>query len=313
MPGFDIGHLILLSAIALLVFGPDRLQEMMRTVARTLDEFKRASQGLPSTLISDYPVDGTGPENAAGWSDLGGGRPMTLVDHINELRSRILYAAIPILAAAGLCFYFSDWILSILKAPGGPAFQINGFGPMDGFAIRWKVALFGGIILAAPFWIYELLAFVAPAMTPRERRFFYPILAAVALLFLLGSTFGYLMLGGMLHFMFTMYGTEINYLPNASQYISFVVFFTLVCGLVFELPIALLVLVRLGVLTPQQLRHQRRIAYFLLFVFAELITPVADPIVAPLIVMTPLVILYEGAIFCTRFVVSGPEPGSAQG
>ncbi len=76
----------------------------------------------------------------------------------------------------------------------------------------------------------------------------------------------------------------------------------LACGLAFEMPIVVLALVKVGLLAPETLRRQRRIAYFILFVFAELITPVADPIVAPMVVMTPLVILYEGAIFATRFV-----------
>ena len=177
--------------------------------------------------------------------------------------------------------------------------------------LRWKVALFGGLVLASPFWAYELLAFVAPALTSSERRFFVPLLAAMALLFILGTAFGYTMLGGMVRVMFSMFGREINYLPNAGQYISFVVFFMLACALVFELPIILLALVRLRLLKPDTLRKQRRIAYFLLFVVAELITPVADPIVAPAIVMTPLVLLYEGAIFCSRFVVTPAEAETA--
>ena len=110
-----------------------------------------------------------------------------------------------------------------------------------------------------------------PALEEAERRFLIPALIGVGVLFVLGATFGYILLSGMLRVMFGMYGTQINYLPNASQYISFVTFFMLACGIVFELPAVLLVLVRFGVLQPQMLKRQRKIAYFLLFVFAELL------------------------------------------
>jgi sec-independent protein translocase protein TatC len=176
---------------------------------------------------------------------------------------------------------------------------------MDGFAIKWKVALYSGVVLASPVWIYQIVAFVAPGLEPRERRFLIPSLAATGVLFVLGAAFGYLLLGGMLRVMIGMYGTEVNYLPNANQYISFVVFFMLACGVVFEMPVVLLILVRLGILQPGTLRRQRKIAYFALFVFAEVVTPVADPIVAPMIVMVPLVILYEGAIFASRWAAPG--------
>jgi sec-independent protein translocase protein TatC len=149
------------------------------------------------------------------------------------------------------------------------------------------------------------VAFLVPALEPHERRFLIPALIAVGVLFILGAAFGYVLLGGMTRALFSMFGSQINYLPNANQYISFVTFFMLACGIVFELPAVLLVLVRFGVLQPALLRRQRKIAYFLLFVFAELVTPVADPIVAPMIVMLPLVVLYEGAIFATRWVKPG--------
>jgi sec-independent protein translocase protein TatC len=311
MPGFDIGHLALFAAIALLVFGPQRLQEIMRTVGRTVDEFRRASQGLPPVWSETATSDGAESQNTIGNRESFEGPTMTLMEHIGELRSRIVRAAIPIGVAAAICFYFSDWLLALIKAPAGPGFQINAFGPMDGFAIRWKVALYGGLVLAVPFWLYEILAFTTPALTPRERRFFFPILAAIIVLFLMGVAFGFFMLSSMLRVMFNMFGTQIIYLPNATQYISFVVFFTLACGLVFEMPAVLLVLVRIGILKVDTLRRQRKIAYFALFVFAEVITPVADPFLAPLIVMTPLVILYEAAIFCSRFILPRPETESA--
>jgi sec-independent protein translocase protein TatC len=319
MPGLDIGHIVLVMGIALMVFGPDRLREIARTLGQTVNELRRSGQGLPNLLSTDalslledgaalsplFPPGGGEIEGQAGYAPEAG--EMTLSEHFAELRRRLVWGAAPVLLAGAVCFFFSDPILRLLKGPAGATFQINAFGPMDGFAIRWKIALYAGLVLSSPNWIYQLVTFIAPAMTSRERRFFIPTLIAAGVLFVLGTVFGYVLLGGMVRVLFSMFGREITYLPNANQYISFVVFFMLACGIVFELPAVLLVLVRFGILQPAMLRRQRKIAYFLLFVFAEIVTPVADPIVAPMIVMLPLVVLYEGAIFATRWVMPAGE------
>ncbi len=296
MPGLDPVHLIFLFAIALIVFGPERMQEIARTLGRTVGEIQRASQGLPS-MLDESPASAAG-ETAGGTVEA----RMSIIEHISELRTRIIKSVVAILVMSAVCYFFSDAILRLLKEPAGPGFQINAFSPMDGFVIKWKVALYGGIVLSSPVWSYQLLAFIAPGLTPQERRFLFPLLVAMALLFLLGTAFGYVMLQGMMRVLIGMFGPEVNYLPNANQYISFVTFFMLTCGLAFEMPVLLLALVKVGILKPETLKRQRRIAYFALFVVAEIITPVADPIVAPAIVMAPLVVLYEGAIFATRFV-----------
>ncbi len=296
MPGLNIGHLILVMGIAFIVFGPARMKEIAGTIGRTWVDFQRSAQGLPGRLEEGADA-GAEEMGAAEGLDAGDENRMTWTEHFEELRLRIIKSAVPILIAAGLGFFLSDPILRILKAPAGADFVINAFGPMDGFVIRWKIGLFAGVLLASPIWVYQLLAFILPGLTARERRFFIPVSIAVLALVILGTVFGYVLLSGMIRVMFAMFGHEIKYLPNASQYLSFVTLFMLACGLVFELPVVLLVLVRFGVVKPESLRKQRKIAYFLLFVFAEVITPVADPIVAPAIVMLPLVILYEGAIF----------------
>ena len=314
MPGLSIGHIVLVLGIALLVFGPDRLQEIARSLGQTVAELQRSSPELPNLLDPELLARGSDDEEAdpAAAALVEVGEPaegtMALGDHVAELRSRLIRAILPVLVTAALCFVFSDWILHVLKGPAGSSFQINAFGPMDGFALKWKVALYAGLVLASPNWIYQLVAFIYPGLTPHERRFLIPTLVASGVLFVLGAGFGYMLLGGMMRVLISLYGHEINYLPNANQYISFVVFFMLACGIVFELPSVLLALVKFGVLQPETLRRQRKIAYFLLFVFAEVVTPVADPIVAPMIVMLPLVVLYEGAIFATRWVIADAEP-----
>lgn len=232
---------------------------------------------------------------------------MGVIEHLEELRSRLIISLIAILVTTMLAYVFSDAILYILRAPAGDI-KLQAFSPMDGFLIRFRVALYGGLFLAAPVWIYQLLRYIEPGLLPHEKRWIIPGVAAMVVLFALGNIFGYLMLANMMSVLFAMFGSELNYLPSADQYISFVVYFLVATGIAFELPIVLLLLIKLGIVKPEFLRKQRKIAYFIMFVFAELITPVSDPIVAPTVVMIPMVLLFELALFAARFIA--PKPAS---
>jgi sec-independent protein translocase protein TatC len=167
---------------------------------------------------------------------------------------------------------------------------------MDGFLIRFRIALYLGVAVAFPIWGYELYRFVAPGLQERERQAVLPGLLASTGLFILGVVFGYVLLRTMIRVMVSFFPPEVAFLPVADDYLSFVVFFLLACGVAFQLPVVLTILVQLRILSVSILKKQRRIAYFVLFVFAEIVTPVTDPIVAPLVVLIPLVILYEGSI-----------------
>ncbi len=230
---------------------------------------------------------------------------MGIIEHIEELRSRLIISIIAILVTTTLAYVFSDAILEILTRPAG-GLKLVALSPMDGFMIRFRVALYGGLALAAPVWIYQLVRYLEPGLLPTEKRYIIPGVAGMVLLFLLGNVFGYVMLANMLTVMLTMFGTSLTYLPSADQYISFVVYFLIAVGISFELPIVILILMKIGIVKPEFLRKQRRIAYFTLFVFAELVTPVSDPIVAPMVVMLPMVVLFELALFLSRFVVPRP-------
>ena len=234
---------------------------------------------------------------------------MGVIEHMEELRSRLIISLIAILVTTALAYFFSDTILSFLTKPAG-GLKLVAFSPMDGFMIRFRVALYGGLALAAPVWIYQLVRYLEPGLLPHEKRYIIPGVAGAVVLFFLGNIFGYFMLSNMLSIMFAMFGNDLQYLPSADQYISFIVYFLLAIGISFELPIVILILMKLGLVSPQYLRKQRRIAYFVIFVFAELITPVSDPIVAPMVVMVPMLVLFELALFLSRFVVSKPKPAS---
>lgn len=226
----------------------------------------------------------------------------SIIEHLEEFRSRLIISLIAILVTTSIAYIASDTILHYLLIPAGGV-KLTAFGPMDGFIIKFRIALYGGIALAAPVWIFELLQYLAPGMTKEEKRYIVPGVVAMVVLFFLGNLFGYFMLSNMFSVMSSMFGSELTYLPSADPYISFVVYFLIAVGLSFEMPIVILVLMKLGIVTPEFLRKQRKISYFILFVFAELITPVADPFIAPMVVMAPMVVLFELALLMARFVV----------
>jgi sec-independent protein translocase protein TatC len=220
---------------------------------------------------------------------------MGLLDHLEELRRRVLVSLLAILALTAVALIFSDTLLKVLLAPSG-GLHLNAFSLMDGFLIRFRIALYLGVAVAFPIWGYELYRFVAPGLQERERQAVLPGLLASTGLFILGVVFGYLLLRTMIRVMVSFFPPEVAFLPVADDYLSFVVFFLLACGVAFQLPVVLTILVQLRILSVSILKKQRKIAYFVLFVFAEIVTPVTDPIVAPLVVLIPLVILYEGSI-----------------
>lgn len=240
---------------------------------------------------------------------------MGVLEHLEELRARLIIALIAIGITTLLAYVFSDTILNILRAPAGNM-TLKAFSPLDGFMIRFRVALYGGIFLAAPIWIFQLMRYIEPALLPNEKRYVIPGVVAMVVLFIAGNIFGYLILLNMFEPLTGMFGTPgqspIEYFSAADPYIAFVVYFLLATGLGFELPIVIFILIKLGIVSPEFLRKQRKIAWFILFVIAQLITPVSDPIVAPTLVMIPMILLYEIALFLARNAapkrVTAPTP-----
>jgi sec-independent protein translocase protein TatC len=222
-------------------------------------------------------------------------KSMPFLDHLEELRKRILISLAAILIVTAVALIFSNTILKILLLPAG-GMKLNAFSLMDGFMIKFRIALYIGIATAFPIWGYELYQFIVPGLKERERTTLLPGLLASLVLFVLGVLFGYYLLREMIRVMVALFPPEVAFLPVADDYISFVIFFMLACGIAFQLPVVITILVYLRILSATILKKQRKIAYFALFVFAEIATPVTDPIIAPLVVMIPLALLYEASI-----------------
>ncbi len=238
---------------------------------------------------------------------------MPLTAHLEELRSRLIKSIVAVLIVTALAFIFSDQLIAILKMPGGEtSARLYVFSPMDGFFVKWRVALLASVAVSSPIWAYELLAFVTPGLTEQERRVIVPLVGVGFLLFALGAAFGFYLLYGMINVLIALFGPQLNYFPSADAYVSFVMFFLLSTGIAFEMPIVLYALVRLHILSTDLLRKQRRYFYFAMFVFAEIITPVSDPIIAPLTITVPLVILYEITIFVARLGEREKKTGAVE-
>jgi sec-independent protein translocase protein TatC len=224
---------------------------------------------------------------------------MSFIDHLEELRQRILISFVAILIITLVALLFSDNILNILLIPSG-GLRLKAFSLMDGFMIKFHISFYLGAAAAFPIWAFQLYRFFSPALLEHERRAVAPALVFSSILFALGVAFGYYLLHEMIQVLVGIFPSQVDFLPAAQDYISFVLFFLLTFGLTFQLPVLLTILIHLRILSTDLLRAQRRIAYFVLFVIAELITPVADPIVAPMAIMVPLVILYEISILVGR-------------
>src|SRR5512138_2252966 len=132
---------------------------------------------------------------------------MTLIEHLEEMRHRIIISALAILGATALAFFLSDTILKILLLPSG-GLHLNAFSIMDGFMIKWRVALYTGLVVSFPIWAYQVYRFIAPGLTDREQKAIFPTLWGALVLFLIGAAFGYYLLLGMIRVLIQFFPKE---------------------------------------------------------------------------------------------------------
>lgn len=300
--GFQPWGLIVALFVAVIVFGPARVIRFSQSIAARLRGFLADATTMQQEFVKGLTEEPTAepvPSEAIGETKKEPSLGQQLAPHVLELRSRLVISFIAIIVAVAITFVFADNLIALLKQPSGNI-TLNVFNILDSFFIKWRVALFGGLALSSPIWLYQIVAFVSPGLTQRERRVILPLIIVACFLFVLGVAFGYYLLYGMIQVLTQLFGSQLNYLPSASDYISFVTFFLLATGISFEMPVVLYALVQLGILSTDTMRRQRKFFYFGMFVFAEIVTPVADPIVAPMTIMLPLVLLYEITILFAR-------------
>jgi sec-independent protein translocase protein TatC len=248
---------------------------------------------------------------------------LTLVEHLDELRTRIIISIVAFSVAFALCFWQNDRLLDIANAPlPGDRTPIT-FGVAEPFTTTVTISAYAAIVISLPVILYQAYAFILPALTTREKRFVVPFLIMVPFLFVAGVVFGYfVVLPAATKFLLNFNDNQFNIQVRARDYYSFFTLTLAVMGLIFQLPIGILAVTRLGIVTPEQLSENRRYAYVILLVIAMLL-PGTDP-VTMLIEAVPLIVLYEASLLLakafgrpseeaaeTEIAVSEPPPSGA--
>lgn len=241
---------------------------------------------------------------------------MTLLDHLKELRNRVVISAFAVVIGVLVCLFFWQTIVGWLIAPARedfPDFKPAVFGPVESIGIAFKIGLYGGVLLASPVILYEMLAFVLPGLTPREKKMILPTMGGVVLFLLGGMSFAYwVILPASLGFLLGFADDQFNSVIGAKQYIDFATRIIFWVGVSFELPIVLALLAKLGMTTWRKLLGFWRYAIVLVFVVAAVVTPTPDPLTQTL-VAGPLFGLYFVGILFAFFVgkKKAPEPDPA--
>ncbi|HMJ96286.1 MAG TPA: twin-arginine translocase subunit TatC [Thermoleophilaceae bacterium] len=239
---------------------------------------------------------------------------LPVVDHLGELRSRLMVTLAAFLVAFGLTTWQSDLVLAILNAPLPGNLEPITLGPAEPFITTLKSAGYAAVLLVLPVLLYQLYAFVVPAFGPDKRRLVAPLVVAVPILFIGGVAFCYLVvLTPALDFLLSFNASEFNTQLRASDYYDFATMLMIAMGLGFQVPVAILALTRLGVVSVDQLRHNRRYAVLAIAVIAALL-PTLDPVTL-MLEMLPLLVLYELSIQLARFTpraVTPPDPAPAR-
>ena len=230
---------------------------------------------------------------------------MTLNEHLGELRRRVMISVAAFLVGATVAFVAYNWILALLKhpycevAPTHCGFYVT--GPLDGLALRVKIAAYGGIFLASPVWLWELWRFITPGLNPKEKKYAVPFIVATIGLFTLGATVAFLIFPHALSWLDSIGGPSLNQILDPNKYLSLIILLMVAFGVTFEFPVLLVSLELAGVLTPQQLASWRRWAIIGIVVLAGVITPSSDPF-SMLAMAVPLYVFYELSIIIGRIV-----------
>lgn len=227
-------------------------------------------------------------------------KELSLVQHIGELRDRLMKAAIALVITTAISFLFTTDIIKILLIPTGEERLVT-LSPTENFTTYFRVALFSGIALAMPVILYEIYAYIDPALYPKERRFIRILGLPIIALFAGGMAFCYfVMLPRAMEFLINFGGEVFDNQLRASEYLSFVTMFILGIGLMFEVPVIIYALVRVRVVTREWLGKQRRYVVLVCFLLGAFITPTPDPFNQALVAI-PMYLLFELGLFVSRF------------
>jgi sec-independent protein translocase protein TatC len=232
------------------------------------------------------------------------GGHMSLVEHLNELRSRLIKIVLAVAIGAVIVWIFYDQVLEFLKAPldeADPDAILILTDPLQGLATRFKVSGYGGVALATPIILWQLWRFITPGLYPKERRYAVPFVASGVALFVLGAGLAYWTLPRALSFLISIGGEDIEAFYTPDKYIQLIVYMMLAFGLGFEFPIILVFLQLAGLVSYKTLASWRRYALIGIVVLVAVITPSGDPI-SLTVLAVPMYLFYELSILIGRII-----------
>lgn len=220
---------------------------------------------------------------------------MTFLEHLEELRVRLIRSLLALVAGFAVSWIYHEEIFHFLTDPlrkAYPGVKFITTGPSEALVLYMKMAFFVGIFLAAPYLLYQVWAFVAPGLYAHEKTYAIPFIVMGSLFFLGGAAFGhYVLFPTTFSFLIQFGGEDMQFLPKVDEYYSFYSWFLLGLGLVFQLPVVIFVLARIGLVTPAILVAHFKYAVLASFVIAAVITPTPD-IMAQTMLAVPMLALY---------------------
>ncbi|MDQ2677082.1 MAG: twin-arginine translocase subunit TatC [Actinomycetota bacterium] len=233
---------------------------------------------------------------------------LTLVEHLDELRSRIIFSGVFLLLAIVGCFLIEDTILEIANEPLPEGYLPITLSPTEPFFTTVKLSVYGGLLISLPVLLYQTYAFILPAFAPGERKLILPFLLSVPVLFIGGAVFAYfVVMPAALDFLLGFNSDSFQIEIRGSEYYGFFILTLIAVGFLFQIPVFVLAVCRLGIVTPEQLAANRRYAVLLIAVAAMLL-PGTDP-VTMILSMAPLYLLFEFSLVMARRFGRPPGEG----
>jgi sec-independent protein translocase protein TatC len=220
---------------------------------------------------------------------------MSFLEHLEELRVRLIRAILAVVAAVAICYYWAQPIFRFMTEPLRKAYPDIKFiytEPTEAFMLYVKAAFFAGLFVAAPFVLYQLWAFISPGLYKHEKAYVVPFILFGTIFFVGGGLFGhYVLFPATFQFLGQYAGEDMSFLPRVTEYFSFYFWFVIGLGIVFQLPVVIFVLARIGLVTPGFLMRHLKWAVLAAFIIAAVITPSADMVNQTLLAL-PMIGLY---------------------
>jgi sec-independent protein translocase protein TatC len=242
-----------------------------------------------------------------------------ITEHLGELRKRILFSLVSVTIAFGFCFYFSEHIFSVLTLPihstlnislespfityrdsETPGLNLVFLAPAEALWMHFKISLIGGLLVSSPVIFYEVWRFISPGLVLREKKYAFPFVLITTFLFLVGALFCFIIvLPFAMNFLLTYKTENIKPMLSVGKYIDFCLKFIVAFGAIFELPVVVVFLTKMGIVTTEFLAKNRKYAVLVAFILAALLTPTPDAFNQTLMAV-PIIVLYEIGILASR-------------